>query len=454
MQRYFDVVQNRQGTAVVGATVTVYDANGNLATLYSNNSNAASSNPVYTNSDGEYAFYAANGTYSLQITATNYATETKPGVVLFDPSDSSASNNVQFLQAGTGAQVRSVQSKLRDVVSVKDFGAAGDGVADDTAAIQAAITYVLTLVRGGQVRFPSGTYKIGSQINIPKTPGKSVTLMGLNGSALTNALGFTDHMFYVGGALAAGGSGVIFQSINFVSNATLRCVKLQNANLTRFVNCKFTNIYLGVEMTSSYAVTFERCVFDISATYCIYSSTSAHHTLIFNCNFYNTGTTNAYTIEFAGATDNLIVRDSVAEVGWAFLGIAGGTAFTFEGNYVEYFTNTPFFFSAELKGASIRNNWIALSGTLTLSNISGGEYENNSSYNQTVSVNLAAVIDLVWGGNSLIGTGSLPYAKRTFTNAPSIATITNAASDAAAAAVGVPVGGMYRDGSVLKIRVT
>jgi polygalacturonase len=33
-----------------------------------------------------------------------------------------------------------VQAKLRETVSVKDFGAVGNGVADDTAAIQAAVT--------------------------------------------------------------------------------------------------------------------------------------------------------------------------------------------------------------------------------------------------------------------------------------------------------------------------
>jgi hypothetical protein len=44
-----------------------------------------------------------------------------------------------FTQSGTGATVRTVDSKLKDVVSVKDFGAVGDGVADDTAAFTAAL---------------------------------------------------------------------------------------------------------------------------------------------------------------------------------------------------------------------------------------------------------------------------------------------------------------------------
>jgi hypothetical protein len=62
-----------------------------------------------------------------------------------------------FIQAGTGAVQRTVESKLQDVVSVKDFGAVGDGVADDTAALKAAFDYAIPL--GLPVRL-KGTYLI------------------------------------------------------------------------------------------------------------------------------------------------------------------------------------------------------------------------------------------------------------------------------------------------------
>lgn len=43
-------------------------------------------------------------------------------------------------------------------VSVKDYGAIGDGVANDTAAIQAAVNWARSQTRGASVFFPRGTY--------------------------------------------------------------------------------------------------------------------------------------------------------------------------------------------------------------------------------------------------------------------------------------------------------
>jgi hypothetical protein len=65
---------------------------------------------------------------------------------------------VGFLQSGTGATTRTTQAKLRDMVSVRDFGAVGDGAANDSAAIQAAIDYLAGL-GGGVLFFPRGRYK-------------------------------------------------------------------------------------------------------------------------------------------------------------------------------------------------------------------------------------------------------------------------------------------------------
>jgi hypothetical protein len=64
-------------------------------------------------------------------------------------------SNVEYDPAGLGAVPTTVQAKLRETVSVKDFGAVGDGVTDDTVSIQAAIN---SLPSGGTVLFPRGTY--------------------------------------------------------------------------------------------------------------------------------------------------------------------------------------------------------------------------------------------------------------------------------------------------------
>jgi hypothetical protein len=87
-------------------------------------------------------------------------------------------SKLSFTQAGSGATARTIDSKLKDVVSVKDFDAVGDGVTNDTAAIQAALdsvpnganSYAPSKVSGGAGRvslfFPPGDYVVTAPLDM------------------------------------------------------------------------------------------------------------------------------------------------------------------------------------------------------------------------------------------------------------------------------------------------
>ncbi len=83
-----------------------------------------------------------------------------------------------FLPPRPGAQPRDVYDKLTDVISAKDFGARGDGLADDTAALGAA------LAAGPAVYLPPGTYRVTGTLTI----GHGRTLFGAgDGSVISTA---------------------------------------------------------------------------------------------------------------------------------------------------------------------------------------------------------------------------------------------------------------------------
>lgn len=83
---------------------------------------------------------------------------------------------VQYIQPGSGAVSRGVQSRLQEIASIVDFGADPTGASDSSAAIQAAVDSLPS--RGGCIFAPFGTYLLGSTISITK----SVVITGVGNS--------------------------------------------------------------------------------------------------------------------------------------------------------------------------------------------------------------------------------------------------------------------------------
>lgn len=111
-----------------------------------------------------FAAAPANGTNNIEVNILTLVDYTSLQAFL-DSID--ILENLIFEQAGTGAVEREFNTKLRESgVAPEDFGAVGDGVADDTAEFQ------LALNTGYRVRMPHGkTYKISSSLSVPSGGG-------------------------------------------------------------------------------------------------------------------------------------------------------------------------------------------------------------------------------------------------------------------------------------------
>lgn len=155
--------------------------------------NAGAIGRLYVN--GDYSILVRNRSGSDLYSALTATERYSDVVVQVDSSD------VTFLQAGSGAVVRTAQAKMRETVSVKDFGAVGDGVADDTVAIQAAITYAKTLV-APRLILDNGVYLVSSTLSFDLPNNSTMEFLGTIrtatgnpairiGSSSTNPIGYT-----------------------------------------------------------------------------------------------------------------------------------------------------------------------------------------------------------------------------------------------------------------------
>jgi hypothetical protein len=185
--------------------------------------------------------------------AVGYAAGTV-GKWLKDLATSAGAAFIGFIASGVNAVLRTVESKLRDVVSVIDYGADPTGIVDSTAAIQAAITALG--VNGGEVFFPVGDYKVTAQINIPLATWKPVLLRGAANSTITsthNGIVFNDST-----------ENARYEHLQFVgpgkTNVSSKAIKGKfTQGWAR--GCKFIGYYLAIDASGTVGARIERNYF-------------------------------------------------------------------------------------------------------------------------------------------------------------------------------------------------
>jgi hypothetical protein len=167
----FPVFYDRAGEPLENGYVWIGQANLNPQTnpiqvYFDKNMTQPAAQPLRT-----LAGYIANAGTPAQIyvDAVNYSilVQDKNGTMVYNFQNGTGISpdacGVEYNPPFTNSVPLPVCVKLAETVSVKDFGAIGDGSSDDTIAIQNAAT---ASGQSGTLYFPSGIYKISSNLTI------------------------------------------------------------------------------------------------------------------------------------------------------------------------------------------------------------------------------------------------------------------------------------------------
>jgi hypothetical protein len=182
---------------------------------------------------------------------------------------------VGFRQGGAGATARTVEKRLQDAISARDFGAVGGGVNDDAPALQAAIDAAFTR-GGGIVACPAGTYALGAIVLVKA--GVALDLTGstiqrkAGGASITHLLEVAGHRAEIHGGKFVGTD--MPAPTGPYSGDAYRGVAIYVAGSTigvRIADCLFEGFPSGPILTQSSGATYDlivsRCRFLNNQTY-------------------------------------------------------------------------------------------------------------------------------------------------------------------------------------------
>jgi hypothetical protein len=153
-----------------------------------------------------------------------------------------AAGSGTYNQGSAGAITQTVTAKLQQVVSVRDFGAVGDGahMAADTAAIKAAVA--AAAVSGKAVYLPAGNYLLDNSVAAVLSGAQNVIIYGdgPSSSLACQTIGTNDCIASTG----ATGFGLQNLAISFGPTATAR-TSGYTLDVQSCTNCSFDGVTLN-----------------------------------------------------------------------------------------------------------------------------------------------------------------------------------------------------------------
>jgi len=169
--------------------------------------------------------------------------------------------DVPYITSGA-TTARPDRERWSDVVNVKDFGACGNGVCDDTTAFQSAITSAaargFALAPGGTVYVPPGNYRVTSALSVPL----NVNLRGDGFGSLLSFVSGTDGL-----VITPGGDGQItrWDGLRIAGNGTAGTAGIRHAYAaTPDRNLLVESMHIegfefGAYLQSMWFTTFRKC---------------------------------------------------------------------------------------------------------------------------------------------------------------------------------------------------
>ena len=161
---------------------------------------------------GPAAIVSAGGVCGLKVRSANPGTPSVINAELIYEGDP----DIDF--QSTGSSIPTATLSALPVYNVQVYGAKGDGVTDDTAAIQAAIN--AAVLTGGIVYFPAGTYVLTSYLTIT-VGGSPLTLLSLAGATLELGAGFVSGPQGQGHIFINGVGEITIDGLTFDGNKSL-----------------------------------------------------------------------------------------------------------------------------------------------------------------------------------------------------------------------------------------